>query len=91
MGGSGCGVAEVGRIEPTGRGSPVPLVLKTRRAPDPVHLHSIIMATSCADARGPPIQCRDASRPRGHREDVCVLLLFLVALGPAVARKVRSS
>jgi hypothetical protein len=84
-------MAEVAGIEPTGRGSPVPLVLKTRRATRPCSPPLEIMADVPARTLvAPPIQCRDQPA-----EEVIVkkllLLLVLVALGAAVARKVRSA
>jgi hypothetical protein len=81
--------AEVAGIEPTGRGSPVPLVLKTRGATRP---------------RSPPTGCLprgirstippgdSLARLRQQGDPVLkklLILLILVAIGVAVARKVR--
>lgn len=67
-------------IEPTGRGSPVPLVLKTREATRP---------------RSPPLaSCQGYSlRNTLRRKEITMkkllLLVVVLALGAAVAYKVR--
>src|SRR6266496_3831300 len=75
------GSAEVAGIEPTGRGSPVPLVLKTRGATRP----------RSPPGAGLPVSLPSGQRPSTRRSVVkkLLVLLILVAIGIAVARKVR--
>src|SRR5437764_13837106 len=77
----GTRLAEVAGIEPTGRGSPVPLVLKTRGATRP----------RSPPGAGLPVSLPSGQRPSTRRSVVkkLLVLLILVAIGIAVARKVR--
>ena len=79
-------LAEVAGIEPTGRGSPVPLVLKTREATRPLSppFASLAQPDMLGHTRGPN------QRPqKGHPVKKLFLLLIVLAIGAAVAYKVR--
>src|SRR5262249_43044467 len=92
------GLAEVAGIEPTGRGSPVPLVLKTREATRP---RSPPGGTVSGAAGVATLTISAASMLRYDQGRLVpswrfpvkklLLLLVLVALGAAVAKKVRTA
>ena len=95
-------MAEVAGIEPTGRGSPVPLVLKTRgatrpRSPPPEGLAPWVVAARRA-TRCPAVALQspgtyDGGSSTAERVPMkkFLVLLILVAIGVAVAKKVREA
>jgi len=96
--GEGVAFAEVAGIEPTGRGSPVPLVLKTRgatrpRSPPRAFSHARGSSTVRREVVHHSVGAVRVPEVTLWRKGIIVkkllLMLVVLALGAAVAYKVR--